>query len=206
MVTKQKTTTGHPDPTGRGRVPTPTDPAASFHLIQGQTAPQRLVETLWGIFGQQLFRLTFHDWYGIRRRMLRLFGAHIDRSARIRPTVTISHPWQLRIGAHSVVGDHAILFCLGPINIGDRCTISQYSHLCSGSHDYTKRHMPLITDPINIHDDVWIAADVFVGPGVTIGSDTVVGARSTVMHDLPSSSVCVGDAAKPIGQREVRIG
>ena len=199
-------TTGHPDPSGRGRTATPTDPAASFRLIHGQTAQQRFAETLWGIFGQKLFQLTFHDWYGLRRRMLRLFGASIHPTARIRPSVIISHPWLLEIGAHSVVGDHAILFCLGPIIIGDRCTISQYSHICSGSHDYTKRSMPLITDPINIEDDVWIAADVFVGPGVTIGSDTVVGARSTVMHDLPSGSVCVGDSAKPIGPRQVKVG
>ena len=96
----------------------------------------------------------------------------------------------VEIGAHSSVGDHTILFCLGPISIGERCTISQYAHLCSGTHDYTSRSMDLVTRPIIVEDDAWIAADVFVGPGVTIGRDSVVGARSTVFHSLPAGMAC----------------
>ena len=34
--------------------------------------------------------------------------------------------------------------------------------------------------PVDIGDNVWIAADVFVGPGVEIGELAVVGARSVV--------------------------
>lgn len=181
-----------------------TDPGRSVWLMRGQTRRERLRETLWELFGQPMLRMTFHNWYGLRRKLLVAFGATIHPTARVRPTVKISHPWRLKIGAHSAIGDHAILFCLGPITIGSRCTISQYVHLCAGSHDYTKRSMPLITDPIVIGDDVWIAADVFVGPRVTIGDDTVVGARSTVFHPLPARSICAGDNARPLRQREIR--
>lgn len=181
-----------------------TNPAESVRLMRGDNSRQRLVEAAWQYVGQPLFRLSFHNWYGLRRRLLNAFGANIHPAARIRPTVRISHPWQLSVGAHTAVGDHAILFCLGPISIGSRCTISQYVHLCSGSHDYTKRDMPLINDPITIEDDVWLAADVFVGPGVTVGTDTVVGSRSTVMHSLPSRSVCAGDNARRVAERFIK--
>lgn len=179
-----------------------TDARRSLMLVGGMNTRQRLVESLWQYVGQALMSVTFHDWYGMRRGLLRLFGARVANTARIRPSVRISHPWHLTIGEHTAIGDHAILFCLGPITIGDRCTISQYSHLCAGSHDYTKRDMPLITRPIVIENDVWIAADVFVGPGVTIGTDTVVGARSTVLHSLPPKFICAGDAARPMGPRK----
>lgn len=181
-----------------------TDPAASVALVEGGTFRERLQETLWDLIGQPLMRLTFHNWYGLRRRLLNLFGANIDPAARIRPSVRISYPWRLTVGAHSVVGDNAILFCLSSITIGCRATISQYSHLCAGSHDYTTREMTLMAHPISIEDDVWIAADVFVGPGVTIGKDSVVGARSTVLHSLPPGMICGGDTARPIRPREIR--
>lgn len=181
-----------------------TDPGRSVSEMYGLTPRERLRESLWGLVGRPLMRLTFHNWYRLRRELLRLFGADIHPTARVRPSVRISHPWRLRIGAQTTIGDRAILFCLGQISIGDRCTVSQYAHLCAGGHDYTRRDMPLITDPITIEDDVWIAADVFVGPGVTIERDTVVGARSTVVHSLPERSICAGDSAKPLKARHVR--
>ena len=181
-----------------------TDPAEAVSQVQGRTPREQWLESLWDLLGQPLMRITFHNWYGIRRWLLRLFGADIDATARIRPSAKISYPWRLKIGAYTAVGDHAILFCLGPISIGSRCTISQYAHLCSGSYDYTSRAMTLVTSPIVIEDDAWIAADVFVGPGVTVGRDSVVGARSTVLHSLPPGMICAGDNAQPLTRRIVR--
>ena len=181
-----------------------TDPSASVALVHGRTPRERLLESLWDLVGQPLMRITFHNWYGLRRRLLNLFGAQIHPTARIRPSVRISYPWRLKVGAHTAVGDNAILFCLGPITIGSRCTISQYAHVCSGSHDYTTRAMTLVAKPILIEDDAWIAADVFVGPGVRIGRDTLVGARSTVFHSLPDGMICGGDNAHPIRPRQIR--
>lgn len=180
-----------------------TDPARSVALIRGRTRALRLKGTLWELLGQPLMRVTFHNWYGLRRRLLNAFGAHVHPKARIRPSVKITHPWNLTVGAHTAVGDHAILFCLGPVTIGSRCTISQYAHLCAAGHDYTKKDMPLIMDPVVIEDDVWVSADVFVGPGVTIGRDSVVGARSTVFHPLPPRSICAGDNARRLRDRVI---
>lgn len=186
------------------RSSTQTSPAAAIDRVEGANAGERWREHLWRTIGRTLMRMTFHNWYGVRRHLLRLFGARIHPTARIRPSVHISYPWRLTVGAHSAIGDRAILFCLGPITIGERCTISQYAHLCSGSHDYSSRSMTLVTKPILIEDDAWIAADVFVGPGVTVGKDCVVGARSTVFHSLPAGMICAGDNARPLSVREIR--
>jgi len=165
------------------------------------TFKQNIGRALWMLTAATLFRLSFHNWYGWRRLLLRLFGATIGKGVRIRPSVKIEIPWNLTLDDQAVVGDDAILYCLGPIHIGRRVVISQYAHLCAGTHDFDDPSFPLIKPPITIGDNCWIAADAFVGPGVTIGSGTVVGARSSVFHDLPDNVIAVGSPARAIRER-----
>jgi len=168
------------------------------------TTREKIGRVLWGFVESTLFRFSPQPCYAWRGWLLRLFGAKLDRHVFVRATVHIEVPWNLRIGEHSAVGDHAILYSLGMITIGRYVTVSQYAHLCAGTHDTTSRTMTLLREPITIGDDVWIAADAFVGPGVTVGDRTVVGARSSVFKDLPSGVVAVGNPAKPIKERKWR--
>jgi len=92
-------------------------------------------------------------------------------------------------------------YCVDKIQIGRHATVSQYSYLCSASHDYNQSHLPLVTAPIVIGDHAWLMADTFVGPGVTIGEGAVVAARSTVIRDIDSWTVVAGLPAKKIGER-----
>lgn len=135
--------------------------------------------------------------------MVRQSTACAHPTARIRPSARVSHPWRLRIGANSSIGDHATLHCLGEITIGAGCTVSQCAHLCTATYDYERSDMPVIVKPIVIQDDVWVAADVFVGPGVHIGEGAVIGARSTVMRSLPAWSICAGDKARRVAERRL---
>jgi putative colanic acid biosynthesis acetyltransferase WcaF len=100
-----------------------------------------------------------------------------------------------------VIGDHAIVYSIGKITIGRATNISQYSHLCACTHDYTTRRFPLLSPPIVIGEEVWIAADAFIGPGVTVGDRAVVGARATVVKDVPSDQVVAGPDATIVKRR-----
>ena len=105
------------------------------------------------------------------------------------------------MGDHSTLADNVDCYCVDKIKIGSFSTVSQYTYLCTASHDYTdpsileKPQMPLVTSPITIGDRVWITADVFVAPGVTIADGAVVLARSSVFHDIPSWTVVAGNPA-----------
>ena len=149
-------------------------------LRQRVTSPysfrQRCLRFLWYLVEGTIFRFSPRPFYRWRDFLLRLFGAKVDPTCRLRSTVKIEIPWNLTLGAQTIVGDDVILYCLGPVTIGQRVTISQLGHLCAGTHDYTKVEFPLLRPPIEIGDDVWLAADVFVGPGVKIGVGAVVGA------------------------------
>ena len=172
-----------------------------LHFVSPWTFRQNVVRAMWMVTSKLLFRPSFHNWYGWRRLLLRMFGARIGRDVRIRPTVHIEIPWNLDIREGAVVGDWAILYSLGPITIGRRAVVSQYAHLCAGTHDYHYRDFPLLRPPIVIGDGAWIAADAFVGPDVTVGAGAVIGARSSVFKDIPANVVAVGNPAVPVKRR-----
>jgi putative colanic acid biosynthesis acetyltransferase WcaF len=165
------------------------------------TSRQKAVRVGWAVVESTLFRMSFHNWYPWRAWLLRRFGATVGRKVRIRRTVRIEIPWNLSLGDEVIVGDAVILYALGPITVGPRTLISQYAHLCAGSHDYTIPQYPLLRPPIAIGADAWVAADAFVGPGVTIGNRAIVGARSSVFKDVPSNTIVGGNPARVIRER-----
>ncbi|HXE52783.1 MAG TPA: WcaF family extracellular polysaccharide biosynthesis acetyltransferase [Tepidisphaeraceae bacterium] len=186
----------------------PSAPAGPFvpsaRSISPWTTRQKFGRVLWMFTRATLFRWSFHNWYAWRVMLLRLFGAKLGHAVRIRPTVSIEIPWNLEIGDDTGIGDHAILYSLGKITLGRHVSISQYTHLCAGTHDYTTDAMTLLCPPITVGDEVWIAADAFIGPGVAIGARSVIAARSTVVKDVPSDQVVGGNPAKFIKPRVFR--
>ncbi len=164
----------------------------------------KLARILWQIVWRFFYRPTprlFHPW---RSFLLRIFGAKIGKSVHPYPSARIWAPWNLEMGDHSCLSENVDCYCVDKIRIGAYSTVSQYSFLCSASHDYTQEAMPLVTAPITIGERVWITADVFVGPGVTIGDGVVVTARSSVFSDIPSWMVAKGNPAVPVNKRKYK--
>lgn len=151
-----------------------------------------LARVLWAAVWP-LFRCSPRPLWGWRRALLRLFGAQIGQGVHVYPTARVTMPWHLRIGDQAAVGDYARLYALGSITIGARATISQYAHLCAGTHDLCREDRALLKAPIVIGDEAWICADAFVGPNVTIGAAAVLGARAVAMRNLPAACTGVGN-------------
>jgi putative colanic acid biosynthesis acetyltransferase WcaF len=158
---------------------------------------EQLGRILWACF-YPLFRFSPRPFWFWRTALLRFFGARIGKDVHIYPTVIISIPWNIELGDQSAVGDRVILYALGQITIKARTTVSQGSHLCAGTHDYTQHDRPLLKPPIIIEEDVWVAADAFIGPGVTVGKGAIVGARSVVIKNVDAKSIVGGNPARTI--------
>lgn len=156
---------------------------------------------LWALC-HPLFAWSPRPLWAWRRQLLRWFGARIGRDAHIYPSVKITIPWHLTIGDETAVGDGAILYALGPVKIGRQVTISQYAHICAGTHDYTRVDLPLIKAPITIGDGVWICADAFVGPGCTVGDRAIVAARAVAVKDVAPGIIVGSNPARKIKDRE----
>ena len=180
-------------------------PAASASRIRSPfVLKNQAMRCAWAIVYHTLFRLSpspLHVW---RRFLLRCFGARVGSGSHVYGSTRIWAPWNLQMGARSVLGPNIDCYCVAPVKIGDHAVISQYSFLCTASHDFSHPEFPLTTGPIVIGNHVWVAADAFIGPGVTIGDGAVVGARSSVFRDVPPWTVVAGSPARYLKNREIR--
>lgn len=176
---------------------TDTYTGASFSLSN------RLGRVVWNVVYLIFFRYSprpLHTW---RSFLLRLFGANVEKGVHVYPGVKIWAPWNLELKKECGIGSGAILYSQDKITVGVRAIISQGAHICTGTHDYTKSGHPLVTAPITIGDQAWVAAEAFVHPGVTIGEGAVIGARSVVTKDMPAWMVCSGNPCVPLKKRVI---
>jgi len=156
---------------------------------------------LWEL-AQPILRLIPRHFWGLRRWSLRLFGARIGRDVRIHPTVRVAIPWNLTIHDEAAVGDRVQIYNLGQVSIGAQATISQGAHLCAGTHDHRRPHLPLVKCTIKIGRGAWVCADAFVGPNVNVGDFAILGARAVVVRDVAPCLVVVGNPARVVGRRD----
>lgn len=165
----------------------------------------KLLRFLWNISSFLLYRPfslpLFNSW---RLFVLRVFGARIGQGSKVWASAEIWAPWNMIVGCRTAIGPHTRIYNPGLITIGNKCVVSQYSYLCTASHDITDEKNPLITEPIVIEDRAWVAADAFIGMGVRIHEGAVVGARAAVFKDVEPWTVVGGNPAKFIKKRELR--
>jgi len=173
---------------------------ATNRQVPKYTAVEQLKRVLWSL-ATPLFRFSPRIFFGWRNALLRVFGAKIGANVHIYSSATIYFPWNLEIGDWSAIGEHAYIYNLGRIRIGNHVTISQRVHLCAGTHAHTHPALPLLKPPISVEAQAWICADAYVGPGVTIGEGAVVGARAVVVKDVLPWQIVAGNPARFIKNR-----
>jgi len=105
----------------------------------------------------------------------------------------------------SCLADDVECYSVAPITLGPHSTVSQYTYLCTASHDYEDPDFRLLAKPIRIGARAWVAAGTFVGPGVTIAEGAVVGARSAVFKDVEQWTVVAGNPARYLKRRRMRV-
>ena len=159
----------------------------------------RLLWTVvWGIFARPLPRSVGSGW---KRWLLRLFGARIASTAIVYSSAKVYYPANLTMDAYSCLASDVDCYNVAPITIGANSTVSQGAYLCTASHDISNPLNPLITAPIVIEDQAWVAAGAFVGMGVTIGQGAVVGARAALFKSVEPWTVVGGNPAKFLKKR-----
>lgn len=110
---------------------------ASFSL------KNRLARAIWGVVYVLFFRLSPRPFHGHRAFILKLFGAKLGKNCHVYPTAKIWAPWNLEMDDQAGVGPNVNLYNMAKIKIGKKAVISQGSHLCTGTHDYTDPNFQL---------------------------------------------------------------
>jgi len=182
-----------------------SEPTGQLDLTKSKTKWSKSIivrRILWGICWTLFFRpspkLFFNGW---RNMLLRLFGAKIGEKVKIHNSVKILYPWEFEIGDGSWIGWDVDVYNYARVKIGRMSVVSQYTYLCTGTHDFEDPTFPLTFQPITIGDQAWVAAKCFVAPGVTIGDGTIIASASVVTKDMPEWQICAGNPCKPIKDR-----
>jgi putative colanic acid biosynthesis acetyltransferase WcaF len=178
---------------------------ASFDNSWYRPGRSRLVQGTWFFIGLPILRSAWLPSSGIRRGLLRLFGARVGRGVVVKPGVRVKYPWLLEVGENTWIGEDVWLDNLAWIRIGSNVCISQGAYLCTGNHDWTDPAFGLIVRPVVVHDGAWIGAMAVICPGVEVGVCAVASAGSVVRSNLDAEKIYAGNPAVPIRERKIRF-
>jgi putative colanic acid biosynthesis acetyltransferase WcaF len=166
-------------------------------------AGSKLKVLIWYFVNYYIFASSFPWPYGLKRSLLKLFGAKVGEGLVIKTRVRIKNPWRLTIGAHCWIGESAWIDNLEDVKIGSNVSISQGAMLLTGNHDYTRSDFPYRLGKIELEDGVWIGAQSVVCPGVVCRSHSILTVNSVATRELNAWSIYSGNPA--VFQRERKM-
>jgi lipopolysaccharide O-acetyltransferase len=116
---------------------------------------------------------------------------------------------QLKIGENVMAYHNLHIGASNKVVIGDRVLIASgvyisdhshgsYSGLLQSSPVIPPVERDLVSNPIEIGNDVWLGENVTILPGVKIGNGSIIGAGAVVTFDVPDYHIAVGIPAKLI--------
>ena len=140
---------------------------------RGAMAPA--LAALLGRVGRGVFiEAPFHVTYG--------FNVELGDGVYFNFGCTILDTAPVRIGAGSMFGPHAQIYCADHAR--------DPAHRAAGGE---------IARPVEIGENVWVGGGAIILPGVTIGRDAIVGAGAVVTRDVAPGATVAGNPARPIG-------
>lgn len=167
----------------------------------------KVMRAIWNVIAAIFFRpfITglFRKW---RIALLKLFGAQIAWDANVYASVKVWAPWRLKMGHRACLGPEVICYNQDWVILEDDAIVSQYSYLCTASHDVEKQNTAndsLIIAPIVVKKKGWIGSRAYIGLGVCIGENAIVGATASVYKNVEDYQVVGGNPAKVIKTRKL---
>lgn len=168
-----------------------------------QIEASKFTQLLWYITNIVFFKNSLNISSGLKRILLKLFGAKVGNGVVIKPSVNIKFPWKLSIGDHSWIGEHVWIDNLAKVSIGNNVCISQGAYLLTGNHNYKKTSFDLITAEIILEDGVWVGAKAIVCPGITCKTHAILTVASVASKDLDAYAIYRGNPAIKINDRVI---
>jgi len=161
------------------------------------------IEALWFFVGLPILRSHLIPWSGLRRVVLRIFGAQIGTGVHIKPGLRVKFPWYLSVGDYSWLGEDLWIDNLARVTIGAHCCLSQGAYLCTGNHDWSSANMRLFSKPITCERGSWIGARATLCPGVVVGAGAMVAVGSVITANVPAMEIHAGVPAHFIKRRTI---
>ncbi len=132
----------------------------------------------------------------------------LGKNVIIYPDVMFFGDGPIIIGDNVAIGNGTIIYSSkhAGITIGNNTMIAAQSYIIDTDHGISKgtimREQENTHAPIQIGNDVWLAANVTVLKGSNVNDGAVIGAKALVKGEIPKNAIAVGIPAKVIKYRE----
>lgn len=163
----------------------------------------RFKQLLWYFTNVFFFVNAFNPSSGLKRILLKWFGAKLGKEVVIKPGVNVKYPWKLTIGDHVWIGEKVWIDNLADVVIGNNVCISQGAMLLTGNHNYRKKTFDLIVKGIELEEGVWLGAQSIVCPGITAFSHSILTVGSVATKNMESYFVYSGNPAVAVKKRVI---
>lgn len=167
-----------------------------------------------GPTGRKGIRITINFWlwlvswapaHTLRVAGLRLCGAKIGADVALCRGFKVLDPWNLSIGAHSIIGVHAWLDARGGLSIGSNCNLAAEIAIWTAGHDIQSPDFAMTTGAVSIGDRAWICHRATLLPGTDVGEGSVVANGAVVTKAVPPYALAAGVPARIVGTRTKRL-
>jgi acetyltransferase-like isoleucine patch superfamily enzyme len=178
----------------------------------GETLEQKkgfnLLSSLIGLNNTYWLVITLANFAGniriqsIRHYLYRnIYKVELPKDSIIYSHCILIEPWRIKLGHHSVVGDHARLDARSGIIIGNNVDVSAETTIWTLEHDIESPIFDSSGGPVTIGDWAYIGSRVTILPGVTIGEGAVVASGAVVTKDVDPWTMVGGVPARFIRKR-----
>ncbi|MEO9533044.1 MAG: WcaF family extracellular polysaccharide biosynthesis acetyltransferase [Crocinitomicaceae bacterium] len=163
----------------------------------------KLKRAVWYFFNAVFLLNPMNPFSGLKKFILRLFGAKIGKGVVLKQRINVKYPWKLEIGNHSWIGEDVWIDNLDDVIIGNNCCISQGALLLCGNHNFKKVAFDLMIGKIVLEDGAWVGAKGIVTGGVTVGSHALLAAGSVTSKNLAPYYIYRGNPAVKTIERKI---
>ncbi|WP_298707956.1 WcaF family extracellular polysaccharide biosynthesis acetyltransferase [Chitinophaga sp.] len=158
----------------------------------------------WYFVNYWIFNSSLPWPYGLKVKLLRMFGAKVGNGLVIKTKVRIKNPWRLTLGDNVWIGEDVWIDNLEDVSVGSNACISQGALLLTGNHDYTATDFPYRLGRIDVEEGAWGGAKSVVCPGVRLGSHAILTVNSVATRSIAPWEIHSGNPAAYVRDRVMK--
>jgi putative colanic acid biosynthesis acetyltransferase WcaF len=162
------------------------------------------IRAMWFVLAATAFSNPLVTSYGLKRWLLRLFGAKVGANVLMKPGVHIKYPWRLRIGDNCWLGERCWIDNMEDVTIANNVVVSQGAYICTGNHDWSDPGMGLTPQPIVVEEGAWIGAFARVAPGTRVREESILVLGAVSLTDTEPRGIYAGNPAELVRWRTIR--
>ena len=163
----------------------------------------KVKRALWYCFNLSFLLNPMNPFSGLKKLVLRMFGAKIGKGVVLKQRINVKYPWKLEIGDYSWIGEDVWIDNLDKVKIGSNCCVSQGALLLCGNHNFKKAAFDLMIGEIILEDGSWVGAKAIVTANVTCGTHSILAAGSVTSKNLSPYWIYRGNPAVKMVARKI---